>query len=143
MIKNFLMSGSLEGLSLGSSEAEVRSLLGEAEARSQKKKRTEIWKYGGLQVAFYEGAVSFIGLYFDNGTVVLPSTLSAGGLVRIEESRLEDVKSFLSANNIGFVEDENLTFDEQACLRVTQSGVGICFIQDELHSLQLSKDAVL
>lgn len=60
-----------------------------------------------------------------------------------EPIHLGDVKSFLSARGVSFTVEESLTFDEQTCLRVAESGVGVIFVRGALHSVQLSADALL
>ncbi|HLA12650.1 MAG TPA: hypothetical protein VJ023_18835 [Pyrinomonadaceae bacterium] len=138
MIEGFLITAKLGGLSLGLSKAEVRRQLGEPADHSQRNGKTEIWKYGGLEIAFNKGSLYFIGLYFENGTVMLPNTLLEDGVIRIEKCLVDDVEKFLLDKRIDFTVDKNLTFDQQKYLRVTKSQVGICFVQGQLHSIQLT-----
>jgi hypothetical protein len=138
MIEDFIIRAKLDGLSLGLSKAEVRRRLGAPEACSESSLKTEIWRYGNLEIAFNKDSLFFIGLYFDKGTAVIPSALLKVGMARSENRRRQDFERFLLANKIDFTIDQNLTFDEQVYIRLTASQLGICFVQDELHSIQVT-----
>jgi hypothetical protein len=137
MIEEFLRSGKLGSLHLGLSRSEVRLLLGEPPDRSTQNLKNEIWKYYGLEIAFSRDSISFIGLYFENGEAVLPQALLETGKLTIENERVADVEGFLRAKHIDFTVEDDLTFDEYRVLRVTESHVGIGFVEDHLRSMQL------
>ena len=124
---------------MGLSKGEVRRLLGEPEDCSETNRKTEIWKYGGLEIAFDRDTLNFIGLYVDGGSVMVPGRLSESREIQFDERSVEDVERFLQANRIDFSVDQKLTFDEQIYLRVTQTQIGICFVKGELHSIQLTR----
>src|SRR5262245_16388501 len=58
----FLRSGTLGALRLGASSSDVERELGLAFSRSRSDTRTEIWKYGPLQVTVVNGKVSRLTL---------------------------------------------------------------------------------
>jgi hypothetical protein len=135
VIESFLRTGLLGGLSLGQSKDLVRMLLGEPEDYSRLNKTGEIWKYSSLQLTFHEDTLCGIGLYFDEGTVELPRALSVTRL-SVEHSRLDHFKDFLRTKSINFIVDRDLTFDDQTCLRISQSNVGVSFTEEQLYSMQ-------
>jgi hypothetical protein len=137
VLEEFLRSGKLGSLHLGSSRSEVRRLLGEPPDRSEQSWQNEIWKYHGVEIAFRSDSLSFIGLYFEDGEVVLPQALLETGKLTIENERVEDVEGFLRARRIDFTVENDLTFDDYRVLRITESHVGIGFVEDHLRSMQL------
>jgi hypothetical protein len=120
----------------GLSRAEVRHQLGEPEDYSDGKRPS--WKYGGLQIAFRHDSLEFIGLYFDQGAVTLPSALYEGRTIRLNPG-MDDFEKSLVLNKIHFTVDQSVTFGDQRCLRVTQTQVGIWFVQGELQTIQLTR----
>lgn len=138
MILDFLTTAKLGCLHLGLTESEVRHELGEPEDRSLSTRAAEIWKYGSLEVAFHNGLLSFIGLYFESGALKLPSSLFEAEIVTIDSS-VEGIGRLLHSNEIDFKIDEDLTFDDQLYLRVKETKIGICFVNGHLHSIQLPK----
>lgn len=139
MIEQFLQSGNLGALHLGLTRNDVRRLLGEPPDYSEKSWKNEIWKYGSLQVAFSEDSLSFIGLYFEDGELNLPSTMVRNGEFNLKENRVESFEQFLLANGIDFTVDDGLTFDDQKTLHLTSSQVSVAFSEGKLHSMQLSQ----
>ena len=137
MLEEFLKNGKLGSLYLGLSRDEVRRLLGEPPNHSERSWKNEIWKYDGLELAFWADSLSFIGLYFEDGEVIVPEALLRAGKITIENDRVGEVEEFLRAQRIDFKVEDDLTFDEYKVLRTTGSRVGIGFVADRLRSMQL------
>jgi len=137
MIEEFLRSGALGDLHLGLSRDQVRQMLGEPPDHSEKNWKHEIWKYGGLQIAFSGSLLSFIGLYFENGEARLPASLVEDGNITIETDGVTELEELLRAKGIEFTVDPELTYDDYKLIRIAASGVGIGFTRGRLSSMQL------
>src|SRR6185369_5562274 len=111
ILDQFLATGHLGGRHLGVKKAEVRRLLGEPQQFFERRKMREIWKYDGLQIAFTDDVVCFLGLYFEEGVLVLPESLL--GTSRVVIGNTDDVERLLTASGLDFAVDEGLTFDDQ------------------------------
>ena len=136
MIKEFLQSGNLGALRLGLTRNDVRGLLSDPPDYSE---NDDIWKYGSLQLTFSENSLSFIGLYFEDGVLHLPSTLVQAGKLTLMETSVESLERLLTGNGIEFTVDKDLTFDDQKTLRLASSQVRVTFSEGQLHSIQLSR----
>ncbi len=137
MINEFLVSGKLNNLSLGLSKSEARNLLGEAEAYSDPNKRVQVWKFNDLQVGFDREVVCLISMYINDGTAILPNNIWPDRLIEIKAREIKAFKQYLLSSKIDYEVDNDLTFDDQVCLRISKSGVGVYFIDNELHSIQV------
>jgi|SRR5262245_17518551 len=136
MLQEFMASGILGPIHLGLSKGSVQYILGDPQATSDRRKGLELWKYDDLQLAIYQDAVYFIGVYVSGDSIKLPPPLVFDEHILAQIMRLEDMKKFLLANKIAFDVDDKLTFDDQTCLRIAESRVGIYF-DEKLRSLQL------
>lgn len=140
-IKDFLQTARLGFIALDISRDEVSRILGEPEARMEHRRKPELWKYGNLQIAFVDGSVSLIALYFTEDKIVLPEALSIHGYIPNSNTRINDFKEYLLSENLKLETYPVLTFDEQLCLR-SESGVHILFTRNRLASMQVSKDSM-
>ncbi|HET7112186.1 MAG TPA: hypothetical protein VFI57_01025 [Pyrinomonadaceae bacterium] len=139
MLERFLATGNLGDVHIGLSKSEVRRILGEPQDYSPRRKKHEIWKYGSLQIAFTEDVVNFLGLYFDEGVLVLPEQLIGEARVVIENTSLQAVEELLIGKGLHFAVDEELTFDDQRRLLIEESGASIMFSDAHLVSIQLGQ----
>ena len=106
----FIAEGTLEGVGIGATEAEVREALGEPEAVSAI--RSQIWKYEELEVSFHAGRVLLLTLNAREFGIKLP-----------EFERLLDERS------IPHEIDPGLTFDTQTAI-AAGAGATIVFDHD-------------
>jgi hypothetical protein len=141
MVEDFLINAELCDLRLGQTKTEVLNKLGAPEDHSDKKGKTEIWKYGGLEISFNQDSLSFTGLYFNDGSVPLPTTLSGTKVIEFSKTTTAEFEAFLRLKGLAFTVDKNLTFDDQMYLRVTKTKVGVCFVKGQLHSIQLAEQS--
>lgn len=142
MLQEFIASGILGSIRLGLSKREVRSILGDAQAKSDRRKEGELWKYDDLQVGFYQDMVCFIGVYVSDDSIRLPPPLVFDEHVLVHIIRLEDTKKFLLANEMEFDVNDKLTFDDQTCLRIigaTGVEVHLVFTDEKLYSIQIAE----
>jgi hypothetical protein len=142
MLQEFIATGIIGPIHLDQSKREVRSVLGDAQATSDEQKGRELWKYGDLQLGFHQGVVCFIGVYVKDNSIKLPPPLIFDEKVLAQIMRLEDMKGFLLVEGLEFDVDNDLTFDNQTCLRiVTMTGAKIylVFADERLHSIQVAE----
>jgi hypothetical protein len=141
-LQEFIASGIIGPIGLGLSKREVQSILGDAQAKSERRKGRELWKYEDLQVGFYQDVVHFIGMYVSDDSIKLPLPLVFDEQVLAQIMRLEDTKRFLLANEMEFDINDKLTFDDQTCLRivgVTGSEAHLVFTGERLYSIQIAE----
>jgi hypothetical protein len=110
----FLRSGHLGELRLRMPREQVAKLLGSARMKGGDQ-LYQIWKYGSLQVAFDDGTVFAIGLYFRGRRLVIPKRLGLT-LASLPCPLATPFERFLRAHDIGFRLYDALTFDDQKCL---------------------------
>jgi len=142
MLQEFIASGIIGPIRLDLSKREVRSILGDAQAKSDRRKERELWKYDDLQVGFYQDMVYFIGVYVSDDSIRLPPPLVFDVHILAQIMRLEDTKKFLLANEMEFDVNDKLTFDDQTCLRLvgaTGAEVHLVFTDERLYSIQIAK----
>jgi hypothetical protein len=138
MLQEFIASGILGPIHLGLFKGSVQSILGDPQATSDRRKGRELWKYDDLQLGLYHDVVYFIGVYVSGDSIKLPPPLVFDEHILARTMRLEDMKKFLLANKIAFDVDDKLTFDDQTCLRIVGSRVGIYF-DEKLRSIQVTE----
>jgi len=135
---DFLATGQLGEISAGMARDKIREILGEPADRS-KQKNPEIWKYGGLQVAFrrdkgdVQARVAFIGLYFRNKNAGIPPELGLSGWIPSGATTLEDFKNYLSSADQF---PDTSVAREEANRLVTKANVSIEFQDGKLDSIQ-------
>lgn len=139
ILREFIANGVIGPLHLGLSKRAVRSILGKAQEASNYGKGRELWKYWDLQIGYYRGVVCFIGVYIVSDSIRLPQSLMSEEQPLTQLVELEDMKRVLLASKLTFEIDDGLTFDDQSCLRVVESNVGIYFVNGKLHSIQISR----
>ncbi|HEX5083875.1 MAG TPA: hypothetical protein VFY40_17635 [Blastocatellia bacterium] len=142
MLQDFIDTGKLGPIYLGISKRELQSILGPAEATSDERKGLEIWKFHDLQVALYQDAVYFIGVYVTNDSIKLPPPLKFDDQALAQIMRLEGLKKFLMAEDLEFNIDDKLTFDDQACLRimgVMGAKIHLIFGDEKLRTIQVTE----
>jgi hypothetical protein len=140
MLHEFISNAIIGPIHLGMSKRAVQSVLGVPQETSDRQKGRELWKYDDLQLGFHQGVVYFIGVYITGYSVKLPLPLIFDELLLAKVMRLEDMENFLLANKIAFEVDEKLTFDDQVCLRIVESKVGIYF-GVKLWSIQVQEQS--
>jgi hypothetical protein len=141
MLQDFIDTGKLGPIYLGISKRELQSILGPAEATTDKRKGLEIWKYHDLQVALYQDAVYFIGVYVTNDSIKSPPPLTFDDQALAQIMRLEGLKKFLLAEDLEFDIDDKLTFDDQTCLRimgVMGAKIHLIFGDEKLRTIQVT-----
>jgi len=138
MLQEFIADGMIGPIHLGMSKRAVQSILGDPKATSDRRKGRELWKYDDLQLGFHQDTMCFIGVYIMDDSVKLPPPLIFDERVLAQVMRLEGMEKFLLANKIAFELDEKLTFDDQTCLRIVGSKVGLYF-SEKLHSIQVTE----
>jgi hypothetical protein len=142
MLQEFIASGKIGPICLGLSKREVQSILGDAQAMSDRQKGRELWKYDDLQVSFYQDMVNFIGAYVSDDSIRLPPPLVFDEQVLAQIMRLEDTKKFLLANDIEFDINDKLTFDDQTCLQIVGAPgaeIHLTFTCERLYSIQITE----
>jgi hypothetical protein len=142
MLQEFIASGIIGPIRLGLSKREVQSILGDAQARSDRRKEGELWKYDDLQVGFYQDMVCFIGVYVSDDSIRLPPPLVFDEHVLAQIMRLEDTRKFLLTNEMEFDVNDKLTFDDQACLRIvgaTGTEAHLLFTDERLYGIQIAR----
>src|SRR5262245_11835212 len=107
-LQEFIANGIIGPIGLGLSKREVQSILGDAQAKSERRKGEELWKYDDLQVGFYQDVVYFIGMYVSGDSIRLPPPLVFDEHVLAQIMRLEGTKKFLLANEIEFDVNDKL-----------------------------------
>jgi hypothetical protein len=115
---SLLRSGTVSGVGLGSSEAEVRGLLGDPDDVSGS--RPPVWKYGPLELAFESSRVVMV-------------VLTAEGEVNPAWDRDTDrerVEWVLAAMRVDCEPLPELTFGTQTALRAGLSGAVLVFDGD-------------
>lgn len=148
LLREFLASGTLGPVAIGLSPVEVQHILGDPwDVGGTPKQR--IWKYGSIQLGFQRDkatrteALSFIGLYFRSGSLVLPEPIQSEGWFPSRQTTKEDFIRYLKEQGIGYAEDRQLTFETQSAL-VTESGAHVIFDisagEVALDSIQLLQD---
>jgi|SRR5262245_40486410 len=142
MLQEFIANGIIGPIHLGLSKRAVRSILGDPQATSDRRKGRELWKYDDLQLGFHQGLVCFIGVYVTDDSIKLPPPLIFGEKVLAQTMRLEDTKKFLLAEDLEFDVDNNLTFDDQTCLRIVAmkgAEIQLVYADERLHSIQVAE----
>jgi hypothetical protein len=139
-LKEFLLRGRLGGLEAGISVGKVEDLLGAPEATGHLGRRSVIWRYEDLQISFYDGTVSLIGVYPEFGSVALPVPVMPCDYSISRATTSRELREFMRMHAIGLVLDQSLTFDRQICL-ASEGGVKILLNAEEetLISMQLSE----
>jgi hypothetical protein len=115
---SLLRSGTVNGVGIGSDEAEVRGLLGDPDDVSRT--RPLVWKYGPLEFAFEASRVVMV-------------VLTAEGDVNPAWDRDTDrerVEWVLTAMRVEFEPEPELTFGTQTALRAGLSGAVLIFDAD-------------
>lgn len=115
---SLLRSGTVSGVGLGSSEAEVRGLLGDPDDVSRTS--PPVWKYGPLELAF-------------EGSRVVMVVLTAEGDVEPAWDRDTDrerVEWVLTAMRVDFEPEPELTFGTRTALRAGLSHAVLVFDAD-------------
>ena len=141
MLQELIASGTIGPIHLGLSKRAVQSILGDPQTTSDRRKGRELWKYDDLQLAFYQDIVYFIGVYVTDDSIKLPPPLIFDEHILPRIMRLEDMKSFLVADNLEFDVNDKLTFDDQASLRIvgpTGAEIHLVFASEKLHSIQVA-----
>ena len=113
---SLLRSGTVSGVGLGSTEAEVRGLLGDPDDVSR-----PVWKYGPLELAFESSRVVMV-------------LLTAEGDVDPAWDRDTDrerMEWVLAAMRVDFEPLPELTFGTQTALRAGLSGAVLVFDGDQ------------
>jgi len=142
ILQDFIASGMIGPISLGLSKKEVQSILGDAQAKSDRREGRDLWKYDDLQVGFCQDIVCFIGVYVSGNSIKLPPPLIFDESVVAQIMRLEDMKKFLLSIEMEFDVNDKLTFDDQACLRIvgaTGAEVHLVFADERLYSIQIAE----
>jgi hypothetical protein len=100
-LDEFLKTGRLGPLDLGTTKETVRRILGEPDDISVKK-NPEIWKYGALQLVFYqsphadEPGLSAINLYFHDPASSIPDRLGLTGWQPTSEAGIEAFRDYIT-----------------------------------------------
>jgi hypothetical protein len=105
-------SGTIDGVSLGSTTADVRARLGDPEATGRR-----IWKYGALQVGFHDSRV----------TLLLLTAEGADDPPWDPTTDLGSVQALLTAEGIVYEVDAALTWETQITLLVPSSRAHLSF----------------
>jgi hypothetical protein len=105
-------SGTIDGVSLGSTTADVRARLGDPEATGRR-----IWKYGALQVGFHDSRV----------TLLLLTAEGADDPPWDPTTDLGSVQALLTAEGIVYEVDAALTWEMQTTLLVPSSRAHLSF----------------
>lgn len=133
-IIQFIKEGRMGDLSIGIRKSNV---LLEEPIDVYRNRKTEIHRYGSLQVAFSSGKIVLLGVYFDCEA----PHCKAVQLLNTEKFALkssDDVFQILSAEHIAFQIEENLTNERQTCC-LTESGVRILFDNELKRCVSLQK----
>jgi len=139
VILGFLKEGKLFDASLGMRVPEIIQRLGEPEDISEETEPYLIYKYGALQVSFFEEKLVGIALYFEKNHAVFPT--SKGQVdVDVCDLKKERLLSLASDQGIALSLDEQLTFDNQICL-ASELGARVFYGVDigEMLNIQLLK----
>lgn len=139
MIEEFLKTGKIGELRLGLSEGEVRRILGEPTDYSEGGRKNQLWKYDSLQIAFANGSVCSLALYFSDGVVTFPDKLLEEVRVPNEKTSVAGIEKLVSDIGLHFAVVQDLTFDVQRVMSIEESGVRIICSENQLHSFQLSQ----
>jgi hypothetical protein len=132
----FLKTGRFGLLHLGLSRSQVEQILNHPEAESFRTGKSQILKYGPLELVFHADQLVGINVYFRATiTGLSPPQVHMGGLTH--ESSLEAVMQQLETRGIPAAVDTGLTFDSQVCL-CTPHGARIIFVgtPSKLDSIQ-------
>jgi hypothetical protein len=135
----FLRSGSLGALSVGSSENEIRAALGAPEMVSAQSNPI-VWKYRSLELTLSHDSLVGIALYFWKEPVDFPSSVALTGW---KPDRTWSIGEFMkSLDLLGITwQTHPLVDDEDWKGFQTQAGVSVYFdvdgSQSSLHSIQL------
>jgi hypothetical protein len=108
-------SGTIDGVSLGSTTADVRARLGDPEATGRR-----IWKYGALQVGFHDSRV----------TLLLLSAEGADDPPWDPSTDIGSMQALLTAEGIMHEVDEALTSETQTTLLLPSSRARLTFAPD-------------
>jgi len=147
-IKEFLVTGILGGIALGSSSDEVLAKWGNPKDVSVSRKPA-IWRYGPIEISFdlgpscrTPGPVAFMGIYFQNITVQMLRDAGFREWLPTAKTTYRNVKEFLDIEAISYSERTELNFGSQRALFV-QSQVDILFRASStdlfLDSMQLTR----
>jgi hypothetical protein len=136
-LSEFLRTGRLGALGLGTKRTDLLAFLGEPEARSEARKKLETWKYDSLQIALSNDSICLIALYFAEDPCRLPDAVALDGYKPTSSTEVSQFQNYLVSEQIESEIDPALTFDSQLCLRLN-SGIHVYFGHGKLESLQLA-----
>jgi hypothetical protein len=135
--REFLKTGRLGELTIGSPKSQVLKILGEPEDRTNARQKPQIWKYGNLQIAFLKDSVVLIGIYFSEYETSLPESLRIEEDIPSYKTHLNEFKQYLLREGISFEQNAELIADNQVCI-LLESGIQIFFTEDMLVKILLS-----
>ena len=115
---SLLRSGTVNGVGIGSDEAEVRGLLGDPDDVSRT--RPPVWKYGPLELAFESSRVVMVVLTAEGGVDAAWD----------RDTDRERVEWMLTAMRVDFEPEPELTFGTQTALRAGLSRAVLVFDAD-------------
>lgn len=136
-IDEFLKTGRLGPLDLGITKEAVRRILGEPDDVSVKK-NPEIWKYGALQLVFYqsphadEPGLSTINLFFHGPAMSIPVRLGLTGWQPTSETGIEAFRDYITGydpevyNQVPSIQDIIVSLD---------SGVRVTLNEGRLYGI--------
>jgi hypothetical protein len=119
-ITDFIRTGLLNEISIGSSKSEVLDILGPPTDRSIRTDPLIILKYGHIQLSFHQAHLTLIALYFKENP-------ESSAIIFLDENqyREQNYKAiFAMLDQIGIVISpyDPLSFDTQLCYK-TENGV--------------------
>lgn len=139
-LRDLFVLGRLGPFRGGLAPENVRSLLG-APGDTSVTRNPMIWTYGSLQVAFLRDmnrdVLGFIGLYFREGELDLPSSIEFEGWRPTCAASPKEVMQFAITEGIACVLNRQLTWEDQLSLTIGGIGVGVHFDRQETGTMRL------
>lgn len=134
---DFLKTGEFGDLSAATSPTQVKVMFGAADAISQERRGSVVWKYGRVQFFFLRESLTQVYIYYfiegDSGN-------------RIRNPIIEDqfeanptlpvVQSFLESAGVSWRIKPELTFEHQLCL---ETSCGVTLVFDGQHCTKIGK----
>ncbi len=144
-LREILKEARIGFIGFGTSRDEVRQALGDPEdwRYGQRMERSDLWKYGNLQLWFESDELTFLGIYFRFPDDILHPNFSMTGFFPTHNTSRREIEDYLRMERLAFEVFEPLTFGDQISLLV-ESHMNIVFVQaineeSTIDSIQLHR----
>ena len=146
LLISFMKTGKLGYLAIDGDQETVFEILGQPDTDAEIDKSTLIWKYGDLEITFYETKIYSLVILFENLSLTIPSRIFKHQIIDLtkeSDSSIKSVSSLISKftpvekfekilvdESISFRVEPSLVFEDYQIGFTLESGVRVVFLKN-------------